>query len=250
MESVPVYYIEKTPNTATEERLREQGIVEIHHFEEINGRELDMAHLVDTKLIGIRGYEDLTNGREQHGGIPSMGSIGCTLSHYNLWSMCVEKNMPFIGIAENDVVFDKKLSAFGPEIKTFFDTNNAGLFVTVQVYPRNNGILFNGTQFYYISKAACASLMEFCFPIDLQVDWYMSEMHNLGKVTIGNHPITGQDGEESSIQNKCFKCNYPLSADPYERRIHELKVCLNISIVICLLLSYVYLATTRRQRVK
>lgn len=52
----------------------------------------------------------MLHNRSENWGIPSLGAIGCTSSHNELWRKCVKENMEHIIIVENDLVFKNKFS--------------------------------------------------------------------------------------------------------------------------------------------
>ena len=105
VKSIPVYYIGFNKNTKLENNLSGIGFKDVNHFKAIDGRKFVVDDLIENNTITIRSYNDLIFGRHEHAGIPSLGAIGCTLSHLSLWKLCVDFNMPYIIICEDDVFF-------------------------------------------------------------------------------------------------------------------------------------------------
>jgi GR25 family glycosyltransferase involved in LPS biosynthesis len=105
--SIPVYYISFGKNLKLEKLLSEQGFLNINHFEAVDGKKLKPDELKLQRKITFRVYNDLLHNRSENWGIPSLGAIGCTSSHNELWRKCVKENMEHIIIVENDLVFKK-----------------------------------------------------------------------------------------------------------------------------------------------
>ena len=106
--NIPLYYIGFHKNPKLENTFKQVGFKNINHFQAIDGRKMNPKNLLTQGTISIRAYSDLIYGREEHTGISSLGTIGCTLSHLELWKKCA-LGLPYILIAEDDVI-PKKIS--------------------------------------------------------------------------------------------------------------------------------------------
>lgn len=204
--NIPLYYISFTKNAKFENNFKKFGFTNIHHFKAINGKQLKPIDLLQKKLITVRAYDDLTNGRHQHAGIPSLGAIGCALSHYEIWKVCLSNKWSFIIIAESDCFFRKPLTK-----KNIKDIDNIiskpnGIFVSEKIKANKH---FMGAHLYFASFGACKILVDEFFPIDIQVDLFISHMAKISLINLTGYPIIDKIKHKSSIQDKCVKCFLP-----------------------------------------
>ena len=130
---IPLYYISFTPKEELENKLKSIGFKNINHFKAIDGRKFDPKELVDNKIITIRAYNDLLSKRSEHIGISSVGAVGCTMSHYELWKKC-SKELDNIIIVEDDVDINKKLKDDINFIQTSMLKNNSCVIMTLNIY--------------------------------------------------------------------------------------------------------------------
>ena len=207
--SIPVYYISFGKNLELEKRLIEQGFTNINHFEAINGKKLKIEKLKKKKMITVRTYVDLINNRGETWGIPSLGAVGCTLSHNELWKKCVNENMEHIIIAENDLIFKNKFSNEDLEFINDSLRESKSSFFGSKTYKENKMNRIDGTQFCILSKYCCKEFTKHVFPIDVQTDVYISYLANIGIIKFKCKFITNQKSHESLIQTICFKCDLP-----------------------------------------
>lgn len=227
--SIPLYYISFTPNEKVEKQYRDAGFKNVNHFPAVKGKELDLDGLLKRNIISIRFYEDIRTGRESTKGAPSAGAVGCTLSHYDLWNKCVNNNFPYIIIAEEDnTITDIPEKAQTDIIKALQKPRSIFLSPT-RSSGKNRSYAIIGTHFYFARKDACKQMIKYCFPIDVQTDWYISHLHQTGKVNLEGYKISVQNNPRSSIQNSCIKCKLPKSDTFY------IVVFISIAIIIALL---------------
>ena len=199
--SIPLYYISFNKSKELESYYKDNGFKDVNHFQAVDGRKFNVDNLRRKNIISVRTYIDLLNGRISHYGIPTMGAIGCTMSHYSLWKLCVNQQLPYIIIAEDDNVFIDDFKSIDHEEISNAISKDAGLFISTTIYGDYIRV-FTGTHFYIASKKACYELVEMCFPMDVQTDWYMSNMYTIGKIDITGFEISYQNNSiPSSIQS-------------------------------------------------
>ena len=211
--SIPVYYISFNYETKLEKNLREVGFKNITYFKAIDGRKFSLNSLLEEKIITIRSYNDILTDREQHSGMPSLGAIGCTMSHYELWRLCVEKNLPYIVIAESDLHLNEIKPTIQDKITEILEKPNS-LFISAHITRKKN-THFMGTHFYIVSNSACKELIKNAFPIDVQTDAYIAHMDTIKKINIEGFSIGSQKRHSSLIQNRCIKCLLPTNLWTY-----------------------------------
>jgi GR25 family glycosyltransferase involved in LPS biosynthesis len=209
--NIPLYYISFTKNSKLEKNLAMIGFNNINHFKAIDGRNFDIDGLIEDNVISIRTYNDLNFGREQHSGIPKLGGVGCTLSHRSLWKLCIDNDMPYIIIAEDDVHFKQKISQKDIKyIQKTLEKEKSGFFSCRGGQKIKKGEpYFFGTHFYIISQECAKQLYKYALPIDLQTDSYIMNLNNRGKINIEGYNIVKQKSHTSSIQDFCIKCFLP-----------------------------------------
>jgi GR25 family glycosyltransferase involved in LPS biosynthesis len=207
--SIPVYYISFGKNLELEKRLIEQGFTNINHFEAIDGKKLKIKELKKKKMITVRTYVDLIKRRGEQWGIPSLGAVGCTLSHNELWKKCVNENMEHIIIAENDLIFKKKFSNEDLEFINDSLRQPKSSFFGSPTYKHNRMNVIGGTHFCILSKDCCEELSKHVFPIDVQTDVYISYLANIGLIKFNCKHITTQKNHYSLVQTICIKCDLP-----------------------------------------
>jgi GR25 family glycosyltransferase involved in LPS biosynthesis len=208
VKSIPVYYISFNKNNNLENSLNNIGFKSVNHFKAIDGRKFDVDELIENNTITIRSYNDLIFGRHEHTGMPTLGAIGCTLSHLTLWKLCVDYNMPYIIICEDDINIDKDLSK--KDIKNIVEsiTKENGVFVSSN-FSKENEIMFYGTHFYILSQGACKQLIKYALPIDVQTDSYIANISRRNLINLNGYRIYNQKFHKSSIQIIDIKTGLP-----------------------------------------
>ena len=199
--SIPLYYIGFNKSDSLEDYLSGKGFKNINFFSAVIGKKLDVKDLARKSIISPSCYYDIIRGRCEGKGFPSKGAIGCSLSHIELWKKCVNENLPFMTICEDDLFFEKKIKeddiikALKQENGMFLSPNSGD---NINMNKRN--VKFFGTHFYILSKECCIKLLEKAFPIDIQVDSYIAFMHNINEINIYGYKIAYQKSHISSTQ--------------------------------------------------
>lgn len=202
----PLYYISFKRNEELENKAKSLGFMNINHFQAIDGRKFEPKKLLEDDIITIRSYYDLVDTRTQHSGLPSLGAVGCTMSHNKLWQKCVDNNFPYIIIFEDDVELPDKITSEQLEKITNILSKEKSVYINSN---SSSGNFLFGTHFCILSNEACEELIKNTFPIDVQTDAYISHKNNIGKINVENYKIAGQKTHKSSIQDICFKCFLP-----------------------------------------
>ena len=206
---IPMYYISFSRNQETEKHFSQAGFRDINHFPAVNGNKFNPKQLWEDGLITFRTYRDLKTTRRSHWGIPSLGAIGCTMSHCALWQMCIDKNLPFLVIVEEDSRLTTDLHDLGVN-KFIRDVLRRGNIFVAEDIDKNNGLVeFMGLRFYIVPNSTCKSLIKYCFPVDVQTDWYIAHLASLGKVNVEGKKVSSFTSHPSSIQDTCVICHFP-----------------------------------------
>ena len=221
VKDIPLYYIAFNRNEGLESRLRVAGFTDVNHYPAVDGRKFVPKTLLNDDIITFRSYKDLTEGRLESEGLPSLGAVGCTMSHKNVWDICVDRNLPAIIVAEEDMELPEEgLSDWDMENIQDSLSKPAGIFMSTSIRGRGveGGISLIGTHLYWATRDACVALSNKAYPIDVQTDMYMAHMHGAGKVSVEGYTIGYQPVGRlmsSSIQDVCVTCLFPRGLTPY-----------------------------------
>jgi GR25 family glycosyltransferase involved in LPS biosynthesis len=203
--NIPVYYIGFKENKDLEEEFKNIGFKNVNHFKAIDGRKYKPIDLLNQKIIDIRAYNDLVYGRHQHTGISSLGTIGCTLSHYELWKLCAEK-YKYIIIAEDDVELNKLTQKDVKNIQESLNKPN-GAFISTDI--NKGGETLIGLHLYFLTNGAAQVLSKKALPINLQTDSYVGHLSNIKNINLEGYLISRQKPHISSTASMCIKCILP-----------------------------------------
>ena len=66
--------------------------IKLNRIEAVDGRDLNIDELFKNNIIGEYGYNSLKNYRKSHHELTHNGSVGCYLSHYNIWKSIYDKD--------------------------------------------------------------------------------------------------------------------------------------------------------------
>ena len=156
-------------------------------FNAVDGKSLDISSLIKSNIIGNYGAQCLNKEREHHFQLTNEGSIGCYLSHYNLWKQLIELNDDIFLIFEDDTIFNKislkeinyRLSKIPNDWDIFLLSNPNSCYskdkINRKLFKVKRFFLMNA---YIINKKAINKIFntKTIFPINQQLDSYLSEL--------------------------------------------------------------------------
>lgn len=235
----PLYYISFKRNEELENKAKKLGFTNINHFQAIDGRKLIPEKILDDNIITIRSYNDLIGERNEHAGLPSLGAVGCTMSHDKLWRKCVDNNFPYIIILEDDVDLPDKITSEQLEKITNILSKEKSVYISSDAVV---GKVVFGTHFCILSNEACKELIKNTFPIDVQTDSYIWHKNNIGKINVENFKLAGQKMHNSSIQDLCIKCILPNNLYFY--------LIIIIGIILIIILGTIFYKSSRKYKSK
>lgn len=199
--------------------------------------------------------ESLTRPRVRHEELGSVGAVGCTLSHVNVWRRIVASGEPAL-VVEDDAVLVPELAQYRvfaqpDQVCSGYDLVLLGYFAlrspppAQRIAPSNAvvpyGSLFFGTQFYYLTPAGAQKLLEHALPVEIQLDAYMGTEMTRGRIRAGAHipSLAWQRNNDTDIQTPCLNCDK--SSDTSWRVKWALALC------VCLLVGAATVWATRRK---
>lgn len=158
--------------------------------------------------------------RHNHEHFNTWGGLGCYMSHTTIWKEAVDKGYKRIAIFEDDVYFDPKFKErLNESMKNvpkdsqliLFDSKKLESKPVFDDKKKQTNVSkiqrFFGLHAYVIDRACMKILLSRVFPIELQIDSYISFMisfYNLKVYDIAG--LCGQSFHMSSIQTTCQKC--------------------------------------------
>lgn len=193
-------------------------------FPAVNGNDLTNHEI--NKLVTHRAKINIGNERRDHFGIYTKGAIGCYLSHVKLWQHIVHNNIPMALIFEDDVVktTDFDITIMNNQINQSFNYAKqiSKELVCIFFYISDRGSvkigsndLFQvnnlfGLSSYLITYHGARELLNGVFPIEVQLDYYVSIRAQLdGLLMMYSKPLLfKQMNYESNIQTICVDCAY------------------------------------------
>lgn len=231
---LPVYYISFYRKKQLEEYIKERGFKNVNYFQAVVGKKFNIDTLLENSIISGLVYTELLGERKHLHGVPSLGAIGCYMSHYNLWKICVKKKYPYIIIVEDDVCIPKATNEDLKSINNILKPNNS-LFISTMILNKNKKVTsFVFTHFYISSIGACKELIKYAFPIEQQLDGYMSYVATRKKIRLNGFNFAYQNIlRPSTVQNNIV-VKYLLPSDIW---YYISMFCLLIIVVIILYIN-------------
>jgi len=235
--------------------LHNSGISNIKKFEAINGNELEITldnigYQHPYVNISLSSSYNLYNDRTKFRDLPSKGAIGCYLSHVTLWKKLLESNNEYMLIFEDDVIplcnnLDNKINNLISE-KNDFDILLLGyrikdkkiMKITKNISRCN---LFVLSHSYIISKKGAKKLLKYAFPVEIQLDNFISFYSLFDKdfkIYYSNKMLFEQSSHKSNIQNFCFTCIVNFFLDKNNRRYLLLPLFIYLSFIVFFILKY------------
>lgn len=232
---IPLFYISFKKKEEIEDHYKNMGFKNVKQYPAVDGRKFKIDDLRRENIISIRTFDDLKSGRTEHSGMPTLGGIGCALSHYNLWKKCVDNDYAYIIIAEDDNRMLGKLRK--EDVKNIENTlkKPRSIFNSVKIGKKDHRTHFFGTNFYIIRNDTCKHLLGAgFFPIDVQLDWYVAHQATLGNIIVEGYPISKQTTPmfQSTIQSLCITCRLPKTKWFY------FTVCLFVLLIVLCVIYY------------
>ena len=193
-------------------------------FDAINGKELTNEYLHD--ILDPQVFETIEYGRYLDKEISSVGAIGCSLSHIQLWQNLVNSNSNEYLIFEDDVIpsnictvrllndfinnlpFDWDMCFLGFMHRTTGEKDIGFNIDKNKSIHKMNSITF-GMHAYLINKKGAEKLLKKVFPLSCQIDSFISYMSMYYRFNAyrPSSPFFLQNNlEGSSIQDNCPSC--------------------------------------------
>ena len=246
--------MEKNPEKIIE-NISSNGFPQVKIFDAVNGKALAPS---GSKFVSVFALENLLqkNERRYHAELGTWGAVGCYLSHVSLWQQLVQDtdDESYL-IFEDDVMFSNNFANKYTKCMENIPKNWDILFLDLMWNEKETQYNdyfytvrghFFGTHAYIINKKCASALLTSAFPIEIQIDSYMSyfgSQNNLNYYTAKN--LCYQKPHVSSIQTTCVICN--LNSEKINL-INKYAITLVILFICVIILIIYYLLRCRRQK--
>lgn len=208
---VVVINLERNPDRwkYVSDMLRRNEFENVEKLEAVNGKNLPMMQV--REITDSKSYESLFRHRTKHEDLGSVGAVGCYLSHMNAWKKCVASEKPLI-VVEDDVMLRHLVD--NVDIPDDADVVLLGYLVLRESHPKERGVVpynkfFFGSHFYYITPKGAQKLLDNAYPIQAQLDTYMSRQAKKQNVNMYIHvPNMAIQNPRfvTDIQTHCAEC--------------------------------------------
>jgi len=200
---IPVYVISMDDERfrSAQRTLEAAGYAGARHFRGVNGRaSVDAA---DRSIVSVDAHYQLVHGRQGTAQLPSLGAVGCTLSHLGAWNAVAASSAPFALVCEDDVAVYKhggaahlrallrRLDEEGVEWDMLLlgGIQRRTRAVTVQDARVVEGVgwlvdRFLGCESYLLTPRGAATLARDALPITMQTDAYCGSLAFLGAMRV------------------------------------------------------------------
>lgn len=172
-----------------------------------------------SEVLGVWQEYILKNNldRHNHEQFSRFGALGCYLSHASIWQDIKENNYKRAIVFEDDIEFVSDFLNLMKERIPYIPTDYDVLLLDVvdcfdstvvnKYFKKIDGLFF-GTHSYIITDTAVDALLPRIFPVEVQIDSYMSYMGNIADLNMYyTDGLTDQAFHMSSIQSVCINCD-------------------------------------------
>jgi GR25 family glycosyltransferase involved in LPS biosynthesis len=153
---------------------------ELKRYPAIDGSQLYL-NLIDENIVTEYGKKTIASKEILLYGVSlTYGSLGCAISHYNLFKKCAEKNNGNMLILEDDIIINKNIdyyinliNSISLEYDIFYLGIHKSSNTQKNMIDKNicelNGVFWGGFG-YVVTPKVCKFIVEKIFPISKQFD--------------------------------------------------------------------------------
>jgi len=201
------------------DKIHQRGFPSCEIFEGILGstyKDSDTSSILSVWQEYILNFE---KDRHNHEQFTTWGGLGCYLSHCEIWKDALKKGYKKIAVFEDDVFFrdsfnnklEKNITNVPEDCQLLLMGSYRLSSNPVEVDGSETDVAyvsrFFGTHAYIITDSAMIVLLSRAFPVEVQLDSFMSFMIKI--YAIPAYDISGICGQEmhvSNIQTTCINC--------------------------------------------
>lgn len=166
---------------------------------------------VPLSVMSLGSQLSLRRGRDRHEDLPSMGALGCSLSHYQCWTHIVQADLEYAFIFERDATlggqpFNSVYSYVQKQLHDGFDYVSLGYDRQPAIFPtrvRPSRLhSFIRTHAQVVTQKGARTLLRHFFPIEMQVDGYIGALSRVGLLRACGRRLFTQRMQNGSTTHK------------------------------------------------
>jgi GR25 family glycosyltransferase involved in LPS biosynthesis len=198
--NIPTYVISMKERPERWKRYTEQPVTNkfkhARRSNAINGKKLkyvkDRRISVRTRLNIFRNY------RRSHHEIATLGAVGCSLSHIDVWKKFLNTGAKYCFIMEDDCILTDEtftnVNKLIPTLPPMWGVWLLGMykpnlvFSPMDVKPWNRVYSFTASHAYVITRDAAKTFLQDAFPVESHIDHYISAISVLKDICMVQHP--------------------------------------------------------------
>jgi len=186
-------------------------------FNAIDGSQLNLSKLISNNIIGETGLRSIENKKRiYHYELTNLNAVGCFLSHYYLWKQILNTKGDNFLIFEDDTLFNSiSLYEINYRLSNIPDDWDIYLLSNPkQAYQKTKTKVhrFFLTNAYIINKKGINKILDKCFPINQQLDSFLSDLTSDNDLNIyihDNYKFYNQSRDfKTDIQDNSYYLSY------------------------------------------
>lgn len=233
LKEIPVYVInlDRRPDrwSSFSSQPAAKSFENLKRFSAVDGSKLDISH--DERISVHTRMNILKKYRRSHYEINTAGAIGASLSHITIWKTFLETEAPYCLVFEDDTVITpeaiEEATKLSKQIPTKWDIwllgHHRWAMESEPIASDRKGwrkvTSFTGAHAYVINRKAAETLVNYCFPIETHIEYYMTgiaKLYNLSIVRFAQFRIPyeiefteGDDSDTFDSIKSCPLCRIP-----------------------------------------
>lgn len=172
----------------TREEVRKLGLTDFTFVDAVDGRIMSDSDL--KRIVSVRAYDEIKNGRYTHEAMSTKGNVGCSLSHIKCWEMCVKlgrdcaiveddfKSSMSDGVAYVESVYAEAVKRKYGILRLAYHLLSKDLYPIPGSLLLKNVTKLTGAVLYIVTPQAAKALLQHAYPLEMHIDHYMYKITN------------------------------------------------------------------------
>jgi GR25 family glycosyltransferase involved in LPS biosynthesis len=209
----PAYVISMRERPERWKRFTAQPVtrkLQIKYAKAVNGKKLDS---LNDSRISVRSRLNIyRNYRRSHHEVATLGAVGCSLSHMEVWKRFLKSGSKYCLVMEDDAILTEEtlnhINELIPKLPSKWGVWILGCYKPNLVYqeleykPWNRVMNFTASHAYLMTREAAKIFIADVLPVESHVDHYMSNISILKDNLIVQHPEMQVEFFQERMVNK------------------------------------------------